>query len=73
MDEELLDEARRFASATGRTLTALIQDSLRQAMACTPKQMADETIDLPVSKGGRGLQAGVDLDDTVDLLDRMDR
>jgi predicted transcriptional regulator len=70
LDDELLRAAKRAALDRGTTLTAVIEDALRRALAPGAVQ-APEHVDLP-SFHGDGLQPGVDLDDTASLLDLMD-
>jgi hypothetical protein len=71
LDDQLLREAKALAAKTGRTLTAVIEDSLRRSLALS--EGGDRSpADLPTF-GGRGLQPGVDLDDSASLLDLMDR
>ena len=72
LNESLLAEAKKLALSTGRTLTAVIEDSLREALARNARPRRRRKLKLPVF-GGRGLQPGVDLDDSASLLDRMER
>jgi len=67
----LLVEAKRFAAETGRTLTALIEDALREVLARRVQSPRRPKVRL-TTFGGKGLQPGVDLDDTAALLDRME-
>lgn len=71
LDDELLTAAKRRAIETGRTLTAVIEDALRQALARRPDQKPTPT-PLPTARGGGFLQAGVDLDDGAALLELME-
>lgn len=71
LPEELLAEAKHAATASRRTLTQVIEDALREALA-RRKQHVRQVVDLPVFGDG-GLLPGVDLDDTSALLDLMDR
>ena len=71
LDSELLVEAKQLAVRTGRTLTQLIQDALREVLARS--QAGPEKggrFSLATYKGN-GLQPGVDLDDSAALLDLM--
>jgi hypothetical protein len=72
LDEHLLKEAKRHAAETGRTLTGLIQDALRESLARRGPTSKRKEFRLRTFKG-TGLQPGVDLDDSAALLDRMDR
>ncbi|MBI2918346.1 MAG: type II toxin-antitoxin system VapB family antitoxin [Chloroflexi bacterium] len=71
LDEELLGEARRVAAETGRTLMAVVEDALREAMAKRRAARYRKAVELPTFGGG-GVFPGVDLDDTSALLDLMD-
>ena len=71
LDDALLAAAKRNAIETGRTLTAVIEDALRQALADRPT--APPTLaPLPVACGGGVLNPGVDLDDSAALLELME-
>ncbi len=72
LDDDLLRQAKALAARTGRTLTAVIEDGLREALARHGRRQARPPVVLPTFKG-KGLRPGVDLDDTADLLDIMDR
>lgn len=69
LDDALLKAAKRRAIERGMTLTAVIEEALRQALA-PPRRRAARP-ELPTYRG-RGLQPGVDLDDNAALLDRME-
>jgi hypothetical protein len=72
LDDELLKEAKRIAAASGRTLTEVIEDSLRETFARLRTAAAQPPIDLPVFRGSI-LQPGIDLDRTAALLDFLER
>lgn len=71
LDDALLARAKSLAARTGRTLTAVIEDALRAALAQGRSRPLAERVSLPTFGSG-GLRPGVDLDDTAALLDRMD-
>ena len=71
LDDDLLREAKGYAAATDRTLTRLIEDALREALARRDAQPARRRLRLRTFKGC-GLQPGVDLDSNVALLDLME-
>lgn len=71
LDDQLLTEAKKLAAETGTTLTAVMEDALRAALA-RPKQVRRRARVRLTTFGGRGLRPGVDLDDTAALLDRME-
>ena len=70
LDDELLARAKRAAVERGTTLTALIEDALRRALAPASTRRLPG-VSLPTFRGD-GLQPGVDLDDTASLLELMD-
>jgi hypothetical protein len=72
LDEGLLEQARREAARRGVTLTSLIEQGLRLVLRKPRAPARDERVRLPVSRATGGTMPGVDLDDTADLLDRMD-
>jgi hypothetical protein len=71
LDPHLLREAKELAVRTGKTLTAVIDDALRESLARHRSQRRRSRLTLPRFKG-KGLRPGVDLDDTAGLLDVMD-
>ena len=70
LDDDLLVRAKRAAIERGTTLTALIEDALRRALAPDAAQTRERVM-LSTFRGD-GLRPGVDLDDTASLLDVMD-
>ena len=66
----LMAQVKRLARETGRSMTQVIEDALRTAVA-RASAPGRRTITL-VTATGDGLQPGIDLDDTSALLDRMD-
>jgi plasmid stability protein len=70
LDDALLRRAKAAAAVSGRSLNDLIVDAIRAALA--PRTSPARVMELPTYKG-RGLQPGVDLDDSAGLLDLMDR
>jgi Arc/MetJ family transcription regulator len=71
LDDELLREAKAYAAATDRTLSRLIEDALRAALARREARPARRRVRLPTVRGS-GLQPGVDSDDNAALWDLMD-
>jgi predicted transcriptional regulator len=66
----LMVQVKKLARDTGRTMTQVIEDALRTAVA-GGRASGSRTVTI-VTANGDGLQAGVDLDDTSALLNRMD-
>jgi hypothetical protein len=69
LDDQLLMEAKALAARTGRTLTQVIEDSLRAALHAR-RDAVRAPVELPVFHGE--LQPGVNLDSMSDLLDIME-
>ena len=63
LPEDLLSRAKRKAAAEGRTLTSLIEDGLRMAIARTRKPAAGRRVLPRVSTATGGPMPGVDLTD----------
>jgi len=70
IDEGLLSRAKQLAAASGKTLTSVLEDALRESLARRqsgrPKQVRLHTF------GEGGVLPGVDLDDSASLIDRME-
>ncbi len=72
LDERLLREAKQAAVQTGRTLTAVIEDALRQFLNRREAPAERRPFRIRPFKG-TGVAPGVDLDDSAALLDLMER
>ncbi len=74
LPEDLLDRARRKATAEGRTLTSLIEDGLRLVVAETRKTAKAKRVLPPISKATGGPMPGIDLADlsTLEEMDDLD-
>lgn len=73
IDEQLLKKAKELAARSGRSLTSIIEDALRESLSRKPGPDTEqrEPVRL-VTFRGQGLLPGVDLDDSAALLDLMD-
>ena len=71
LDDDLLRQAKALAARTGRTLTAVIEDGLREALARHRRRRERPPVALPTFNG-RGVRPGVDLDDTAGLFEILD-
>jgi hypothetical protein len=71
IDDEVLAEYKRVAAATHRTLSYVIQDALREALARRQVAAGSKPVRLPVIGGG-GAQPGVDLSDNARLLELLE-
>jgi hypothetical protein len=69
IDDDLYGELKDAAAKSGRTLTRLTEDLLREALL--RRRQPRQRIELPTS-GGSGLRGGVDLDNSAALLDLME-
>jgi Arc/MetJ family transcription regulator len=69
IDDELYRQARTRAFRTGRTVSGVIEDAVREALG--PPLPEVENSRLP-RYGGSGVQTGVDLADSTSLQDAMD-
>jgi hypothetical protein len=72
LDDRVLAEAKKYAAQTGRTLTSVLEDALRETLA---RRSARAKEIRPVrlrTVEGDGVRPGVDLDDTAALLALME-
>ncbi len=71
LDDDLLAQAKKMAADTGRTLTAIIEDSLREALMRRKMPSRRASVKITTFRG-KGLHPGVDLDDSAALLALME-
>jgi hypothetical protein len=72
IDDQLLREAKQVALYRGCTLGEVVEQSLRLSLSTQLKRPGKDPF-LPIKTYGEGgVQAGVDLSNSVDLLDRME-
>jgi hypothetical protein len=71
LDERLLAEAKKYAAESGRTLTSILEDALREMLARRRARARTKPVRLKTVTGS-GVRPGVDLDDTASLLDLME-
>jgi len=71
LNDRLLAEAKKHAAASGKTLTSLLEDALRETLARRRGRARSRRVRLKTVKGG-GVRPGVDLDDSAALLDVME-
>lgn len=70
LNPRLLAEAKQLAADTNRSLTKVVEDALREVVARRrrrPRRAVSLTI-----VGGRGVNPGIDLDDSAALLAAME-
>jgi hypothetical protein len=71
LNERLLAEAKKYAAESGRTLTAVLEDALRETLSRRRAIAGRKPLRLKTVKGN-GVKRGVDLDDSASLLDLME-
>ncbi len=72
LDDHLLAEAKQLAARTGRTLTTVIEEALREVLSRSKQKPKAEPVQLiRVNLGG--LRPGVNLDNSAELLDLMEK
>ncbi len=72
INDQLMVEIKQLAARTGQTLTAIIEEALRQMLA-RHQQLAERSPVQLITVSGNGPQPGVDLDDSAALLELMDQ
>lgn len=70
IDDSLFAELKGIAASTGKTLTAVMNDALRDSLS-RRRNSVRPPINLPVFNG-TGIMPGVDLNDSASLLDLME-
>jgi hypothetical protein len=70
LDDQLLTEVKQLAAQNGQTMTAIIEEALRQMLASRQQMVQRPLVEL-ITVSGKGLQPGIDLDDSAALLDLM--
>ncbi len=70
IDDHLFTELKGIAVDTGKTLTAVIQDALRESLS-RRRTTERSAINLPLFHG-TGVRPGVDLSDSASLLDLIE-
>ncbi len=69
LDDDLMRSIKQHAASTGRTLTSLVEESLRELLIRVESSGQCYTLDWVTVEGGA--QTGVDLTDRDALIDRM--
>lgn len=70
LDEELLRQAKQHAALSGRSLSAFVADSVREALARRERSTESETVKLVTVKGK--LLPGINYDSFAELNDRAE-
>lgn len=71
LEDRLFHELKQYAADTQQTVTSVIEDAVREVLSRRQQAPRQKPVRLK-TVGGKGLQPGVDLDDTRGLLDRME-
>lgn len=71
LDDDLLAEVKLLAARSGKTLTSVIEDALRETLS-RQKQTGERKPVRLTTVSGQGLQPGIDLDDAASLLSMME-
>jgi hypothetical protein len=71
LPDALIQQAKKAALEADTTLTEIIGNALREALAKRPRRTVRKGARL-ITYGQGGVRRGVDLDDTSALLDLMD-
>ncbi len=72
LDDQLFKSAKRYAHDTGKSLTAVIEDALRQVLSRRTVKQPRKPVKLTMVSG-QGVRPGVDLDDSAALLGFMEQ
>ncbi len=72
LEGHLLAQAKKIAAESGKTLTSVLEDALREKLARRRARLRTAPVRLKTVKGG-SVRPGVDLDDSAALLDLMGR
>ena len=72
IDDRLLAEAKAAAVRSGRTLNAVVEDALREALARQRRVREQPRVPLPVSHSRGWVRPGVNIDSNAELLDLME-
>lgn len=71
MEPDLLRAAKKLAADTHRTLTAVIEDAVREVVA--RRETSRPVVELPISTRRGAALPGVDLIKTSELLDPLEK
>ncbi|MCZ6579144.1 MAG: CopG family transcriptional regulator [Gammaproteobacteria bacterium] len=71
LDDQLLEMTKQYALSHGKTFTAIVEDALREKLMTRSPTKKQSRIKLK-TVNGKGVNPGIDLDDTSSLLDVME-
>ena len=72
LDPDLLRAAKQRAAERHMTLSAVVEEALREAAARREQQARAARVNPTTDRSRGGLRSGVDLDDNVAVRDLMD-
>lgn len=73
LPDALHRDTKAAAAASGRTVTSLIEDALRERLGRrAPGSRRPRRVRLPVFRGKKGVRPGVDLSDSAALLEVLE-
>jgi hypothetical protein len=73
LDDEIHRQAKQASARLGIPLTRFIEEAIRLRISTDAARRAEPVRKLPVCQSKGGLQPGVDLDDTGELLNILDQ
>lgn len=71
LPDDLLAELKKAAAESHRTVTAVVEDALRETLTRRKRRRHARSAEIPTF-GKLGLHPGIDLDDSAALLDLME-
>ena len=71
LDDQLLEMTKQYALSHGKTFTAIVEDALREKLMTRSPIKKQSRIKLK-TVNGKGVNPGIDLDDSSSLLDVME-
>ena len=71
LDDQLLEMTKQYALSHGKTFTAIVEDALREKLMTRSPIKKQSRIKLKTVTG-KGVNPGIDLDDSSSLLDVME-
>jgi hypothetical protein len=73
LDDEVHRQAKQASARLGIPLTRFVEEAIRLRISTEAARRAEPVRKLSVCKAKGGLQPGVDLDNTAELLDILDQ
>lgn len=71
LDDDLLTKAKVYAATTGKTLTSVVEEALREMLSRRVVQTDRPRVSLTTVRG-KSVRPGINLDDSASLLDKME-